>query len=137
MKKCRKMFFSPCHKRGTKKKIWVPVRNCTSDLWIPCSDAPPPSHSDSMVSKAIMKFKTWCFWHCRSYQYAGRMSNINFVMGPAHHRVSAAQRQSTGTWNTHRSQNPLFVPCSRQRLKNIVLHVYAFSSFTRVKMNML
>ena len=30
---------SSCHERGTKKKFWVPMRNRTSDLRIPRSDA--------------------------------------------------------------------------------------------------
>ena len=48
--KYRKMF-SSCHERGTKKKFWVPMRNRTSDLWIPHSDALSLSHRDSTVSK--------------------------------------------------------------------------------------
>ena len=36
--KQRKMF-SSCHERGTKKKFWVLMRNRTSDLRIPHSDA--------------------------------------------------------------------------------------------------
>ena len=32
-------FFSSCHERGKKKKFWVPMRNRTSDLRIPRSDA--------------------------------------------------------------------------------------------------
>ena len=36
--KQRKMF-SSCHERGTKKKSWVLMRNRTSDLRIPHSDA--------------------------------------------------------------------------------------------------
>ena len=32
-------FFSSCHERGTKKKSWVLMRNRTSDLRIPGSDA--------------------------------------------------------------------------------------------------
>ena len=43
--------FSSCHERGTKKKFWVPMRNRTSDLWIPHSDALSLSHRDSTVSK--------------------------------------------------------------------------------------
>ena len=39
-----------------RKKIWVPMRKQGSDLWIPGSDAPPLSHRDTMVSKAITKF---------------------------------------------------------------------------------
>ena len=53
VKKWRKMF-SSCHEHGTEKKFWVPMRNRTSDLWIPLSDALPLSHRDSMMNKDIM-----------------------------------------------------------------------------------
>ena len=43
--------FLSCHERGTKKKIWVPMRNRTSDLPTLCFDALPLSHRDSTVSK--------------------------------------------------------------------------------------
>ena len=43
--------FLSCHKCGTKKKFWVPIRNQTSDLYILRSDALPLSHRDSTVSK--------------------------------------------------------------------------------------
>ena len=42
---------SSCHEQGTKKKFWVSVRNRTSDLRIPCSDASHLSHRDSTVSE--------------------------------------------------------------------------------------
>ena len=42
----RETCFSSCHERGTKKKFWVPMRNQTSDLRIPCSDALPLSHGE-------------------------------------------------------------------------------------------
>ena len=47
------MFLS-CHEHGTEKKFWVPMRNRTSDLWIPLSDALSLSHRDSMMNKDIM-----------------------------------------------------------------------------------
>ena len=53
VKKWRKMF-SSCHEHGTEKKFWVPMKNWTSDLWIPLSDALPLSHRDSMMNKDIM-----------------------------------------------------------------------------------
>ena len=53
VKKWRKMFLS-CHEHGTEKKFWVPMKNRTSDLWIPLSDALPLSHRDSMMNKDIM-----------------------------------------------------------------------------------
>ena len=34
----KKHVFLSCHERETKKKFWVPMRNWTSDLQIPCSD---------------------------------------------------------------------------------------------------
>ena len=46
--------FSSCHEHGTEKQFWVPMRNRTSDLWIPLSDALPLSHRDSMMHKDIM-----------------------------------------------------------------------------------
>ena len=53
--KLRERCSSSCHKHGTKKKFWVPMRNQTSDLWILCLDTLPLSHGDSMVSKAHCK----------------------------------------------------------------------------------
>ena len=38
--------FSSCHEHATKKKFWVPMRNQTSDLQIPCSNALSLSHRD-------------------------------------------------------------------------------------------
>ena len=46
-----KDIFSSCDKYGTKKKFWVPMRNWTSNLRIPRSDALPLSYRDSMVSE--------------------------------------------------------------------------------------
>ena len=42
----REIYFSSCHERGTKNKFRVLMRNRTSDLQIPCSDALPLSHRD-------------------------------------------------------------------------------------------
>ena len=39
-----------------KEKFWVPMRNWTSVLQIPCSEALPLSHRNSMVSKVLTKF---------------------------------------------------------------------------------
>ena len=50
----KKYVFPPYHKRWSKRKF--PLRNRTSDLRIPRSDALPLSHRDSMVSKTITKF---------------------------------------------------------------------------------
>ena len=50
---------SSCHERETKKKFWVPMRNRTSLLRIPRSDALPLSHRDSMVSRARYKVYIW------------------------------------------------------------------------------
>ena len=38
-----------------QKNFWVPVRNRTSDLRIPCSDALPPGHRDSTVNEVYYK----------------------------------------------------------------------------------
>ena len=50
-----KVFFSSCHERGIKKEFWVSVRNRTSNLRIPRSNALPLSYRDSTVRKAITK----------------------------------------------------------------------------------
>ena len=47
--------FSSCHERGAKKKSRVPMRNRTSELRIPRSDALPLSHRDSTVSEVYYK----------------------------------------------------------------------------------
>ena len=53
-----KVFFSSCHEREIKKEFWVSVRNRTSNLRIPRSNALPLSHRDSTVRKAITKLNT-------------------------------------------------------------------------------
>ena len=68
------MFFSSCHKRGTKKEKLVPVRNQTSDLRIPRSDALPLSHRDSTVSDVYHEVHMTCVL------YTARISNIDSVM---------------------------------------------------------
>ena len=47
------------HECGTKKEFWVPTRNWTSDLQIPCSEALPISQRDSMMSKGHCEACTW------------------------------------------------------------------------------
>ena len=78
--RCRERFFSSYHERGTKKKFWVPMRNRTSDLRIPRSDALPLSHrlygelSDVLyqlnawhtLNNIIFKERCWLF--CRSFR---------------------------------------------------------------------
>ena len=44
---------------GQEKKILSPMRNWTSDLRIPRSDAQPLSHKDSMVRKTHYKVHIW------------------------------------------------------------------------------
>ena len=46
-----------CHfmSRGTKKKFQVPMRNQTSDLQIPHSNALPLSHRDSMGERGLLQ----------------------------------------------------------------------------------
>ena len=50
-KEIEKDVLSTRHERGTKKKFWVPMRNRSSDLLIPRSDALPLSHRDYTVSE--------------------------------------------------------------------------------------
>ena len=51
VKKWRKMFFVLSRALEEQKFVCVPMRNRTSDLWIPRSDALPQSHRDSIVSE--------------------------------------------------------------------------------------
>ena len=63
-----------CHKRGTKKNFWVPMRNRTSDLQIPHSDALLLSHRDSSVSKVYYEVRMTRVLH------TARISNVDSVM---------------------------------------------------------
>ena len=58
-KEIEKGGISSCHENGTKKTFWVPIRNWTSDLRIPRSDALPQSRRDSVLSKAYYKVHIW------------------------------------------------------------------------------
>ena len=58
-KEIEKVVISSCHELGTKKTFRVPIRNRTSDVRIPCSDALLQSRRDSMVSKAYYKVHIW------------------------------------------------------------------------------
>ena len=72
--------FSSCHERGTKKIFWVPIRNRTSDLRIPRSDAPPLSHRDSTVSEVYYEV------HMTRVLHTARISNVDSVMFVEHAR---------------------------------------------------
>ena len=54
--KMKKGFFKSWQEHGTKEKNSMFMRNQTSHLPIPHSDAQPLSHRDSTVSKAITKY---------------------------------------------------------------------------------
>ena len=57
------------------KKRWVlRMRNQTSDLWIPPSNALPLSHRDSTVSEVFYKVHMTCILH------TSRISNVDSVM---------------------------------------------------------
>ena len=66
--------FSSCHERGTKKKFWFPIRNRTSDLRIPRSDALPLSHRDSTVSEVYYEV------HMTRVLHTAGISNVDGVM---------------------------------------------------------
>ena len=95
-----------------KEKIWVPNRNWpygllhTGRMLYPLSyEGKKKSESffslshpmllitSFLFSSLSLKFTiflylshTWQFWHCWSLQYAGHMSHMNLVYGPAHHK---------------------------------------------------
>ena len=50
------------------------MRNGTSDLWIPCSNALPLGHRDSTVSEVYYEGHVTCDLH------AARISNVNSAM---------------------------------------------------------
>ena len=80
-KRERERCFSSCHERGTKKKLLrvrvrVSMRNRTSDLRIPRSDALPLSHRDSMVSEVYYEFEV----HVTRVPHTAKISNVNGVM---------------------------------------------------------
>ena len=50
------------------------MRNGTSDLWIPCSNALPLGHKDSTVSEVYYEGHVTCDLH------AARISNVNSTM---------------------------------------------------------
>ena len=60
-----KMFFRSCHERGKKKKFWVLMRNQTSDLQIPRSDALSPSLSFIFDKLTICAFNSGLHWTLR------------------------------------------------------------------------
>ena len=66
--------FSSCHERETKRKFWVPMRNRTSDLQIPRSDALPLSHRDSTMSEVYYEV------HITRVLHTARISKIDRVM---------------------------------------------------------
>ena len=67
-------YFSSCHERGTKKKFLDPMRNRTSDLRIPRSDALPLSHGNSTVSEVYYEV------HMTRVLRTARISNVDSVM---------------------------------------------------------
>ena len=66
-------YFSSCHERGTKKKFLDPMRNRTSDLRIPRSDALPLSHGNSTVSEVCYEV------HMTRVLRTVRISNVDSV----------------------------------------------------------
>ena len=70
---------SSCHERGTKKKFWVPMRNRTSDLRIPRSNALPLSHrlydERGLLRSSYDKRPAYCL----DQQSLGLFANVIFL----------------------------------------------------------
>ena len=70
---------SSCHERGTKKKFWVPMRNRTSDLRIPRSNALPLSHrlygERGLLRSSYDKRPAYCL----DQQGPGLFANVIFL----------------------------------------------------------
>ena len=64
--------FSSCHEHGTKKKFWVPMRNQTSDLQIPCSNALSLSHRDYSEGGLLWS----SVWHTSCTLLGSNVNNI-------------------------------------------------------------
>ena len=71
----REMFFVLSRAGDKEKKIWVPMKNRTSDLRIPPSDALPLSHIDSTVSEVY--YEVHMMIHVL---HTARISNVDSVM---------------------------------------------------------
>ena len=71
-KEIKKDVFSVLSQAWDKERI--PVRNRTSDLRIPRSDAPPLSHRDSTVNEVYYEVHMTCVLH------TARISNVDSVM---------------------------------------------------------
>ena len=71
----REMFFVLSRAWDKEKKIWVPMKNRTSDLRIPRSDALPLSHIDSTVSEVY--YEVHMMIHVL---HTARISNVDSVM---------------------------------------------------------
>ena len=80
---------------GQRKKIWVPMRNWTSDLPIPHANALPLSHRDSTVSEVYHKVHVW--------------HGSCLLMGN--------QKQKAGGLTPHGTHIFFFASCSRQNEK--------------------
>ena len=66
--------FSSCHERETKEKFWVPMRNWTSDLRIPHSDALPLNHKYSTVSEVYYEV------HMIRVLHTAKISSVDSIM---------------------------------------------------------
>ena len=69
-----KDIFRPVTSVGQRKKFLDPMRNRTSDLRIPRSDALPLSHRDSTVSEVYYEV------HMTRVLHTARISNVDSVM---------------------------------------------------------
>ena len=75
----RERYFSPLTSVGllrVRVRVRVSMRNRTSDLRIPRSDALPLSHRDSMVSEIYYEFEV----HVTRVPHTAKISNVNGVM---------------------------------------------------------
>ena len=77
----REIYFSPLTSVGllrvrVRVRVRVSMRNRTSDLRIPRSDALPLSHRDSMVSEIYYEFEV----HVTRVPHTAKISNVNGVM---------------------------------------------------------
>ena len=96
-KEIGKNVFLSCHEFGTKKTFRVPMKNRTSDLRDPRSDALPLSHRDSTVSEVYYEVHMTHFLHTArisnvdSVMFENSVCHVNFVRNLAYRGVLVAQ----------------------------------------------
>ena len=101
------LFYYSWQELGTKIEFWVTVRNRTSDLWFPRSDALPLNHRDCTVKQGMQAWVTCVLRTTRNINVKSVMC-VNF----RNMIYFELDKVLLGT------QVAFFVPCSPDETKN-------------------